>query len=53
MKKNDDRKRKLVVKTETLRQLGSHELGQVVGGATYRPPYNNCTGRLSGCISLC
>ena len=41
--------RKLVVKKETLRSLTEVELEQVNGGAACKP--NNCTARLSGCIS--
>ena len=48
MRKNDDTRRKLAVKKETLRTLAAAELEQVNGGG---PPRNNCTGRLSGCIS--
>jgi hypothetical protein len=44
-------KRKLVVKRETLRQLAPDDLEQVQGGAV--PNWkNNCTARLSGCISM-
>ena len=47
MTRRDDKARKLVVKKETLRSLSPAELDQVNGA--YKP--NNCTARLSGCIS--
>ena len=51
-RKNDRKARRLDVKKETLRSLSTNELDQVNGGGTaYKP--NNCTGRISGCISLC
>jgi hypothetical protein len=49
MSKRNDATRKLKVKKETLRTLEGADLEQVQGG--YIPPKNNCTGRLSGCIS--
>ena len=49
MLKKNETKRQLVVKRETLRALTASELEQVNGGA--RAPRNNCTARLSGCIS--
>ena len=51
MSRKNDTKRKLIVKKETLRTLAADDLEQVQGGAI--PNKNNCTGRLSGCISLC
>ena len=48
--------RKLVVKKETLREISSSDLGRVQGGAIISPYMvgkNNCTARLSGCISMC
>ena len=51
MSKKTDSPRKLVVKKETLRTLAADELQYVNGGAA--PKRNNCTGRLSGCISMC
>lgn len=43
-----DETRKLTLKRETLRVLTPNELRLVAGG---RPTRNNCTERLSGCIS--
>ena len=45
-KKQDDGRRTLVVKRETMRELTHEELGRAAGGAR-----NNCTARISGCIS--
>lgn len=45
-RKNDDTRRKLVVKRETLRELTQDELEKAAGGHR-----NNCTARISGCIS--
>ena len=42
--------RKLVLKRETLREIAASDLAQVQGGAL---PKNNCTAKLSGCISQC
>ena len=47
MSKREDTK-KLTLKRETLRALTPNELRLVAGG---RPIRNNCTERLSGCIS--
>jgi hypothetical protein len=46
MKSSDARRRKLVVKRETLRELTTDDLEKAAGGAR-----NNCTARYSGCIS--
>ena len=46
MSKRDETK-KLTLKRETLRVLTPNELRLVAGGR----PQNNCTTRLSGCIS--
>lgn len=45
-RKHDDKRPKLTVKRETLRELTQEELDQAAGGAR-----NNCTARISGCIS--
>ena len=50
-KKKADQK-KLGLKKETLRQISNDDLGQVAGGLIPKGGYN-CTGRLSGCISMC
>jgi len=50
--KNDRNHRKLRVNRETLRQLSGGDLAQVQGGAIpLTANRNNCTAKLSGCIS--
>jgi len=45
--------RRLKVRRETLRQLASDDLVQVNGAGHFKPvTMSNCTGRLSGCISV-